>query len=261
MEGLLRYRASGSFEFRGPVNVETSTAFETIAGGATPVTARIYNTANDVKTVDLVARLSAAAAAAATDLSVGTNEGRGYGVGDSVHVKLASGLIHPDTIDAGGTDDIVKLVTGLPTAALEGAEIRRVTMATTGKYFSVDSLKEWKIGLTLITVFDDFGGQQVTVDQVLNNGNCLLIRVNTAPNSAISSGAELKNPVGPSITGVDFGTPTTIVGDKTWGFRYPVAEDHDGIELEQHLRAEMLATSSGGLVAREEAFATVVGDA
>ncbi len=264
-EGVLLYRGNNDAEFRGPVNVRepTPAVFQTKAAGAT-LAARLFSTANDTVTVDLVARVSADEGEFATVLDVDEGDGLGWGEGDSAEVELDTGLIYPTTIAAGGTPSEVHISDALPSQVSKGNMVRRVAMATTGKYFCVDEIGSWKIGLKMIAVLDTMAEDtEATVDQVIPKSEtqrCNLIRVDTAPASAISSGREIKNPVGGALVGEDFGTfgtPTSDPGDPKWGFRYPILPAHLELELGMHVRAEMIATDTAGIVARRNEFATV----
>ena len=264
-EGKLLYRAHNDAEFRGPVNVRepTPAAFDNITDDSVVATARLYNTANDADTVDLVGLLTADVAAGIDVIPLTAADALGWGVGDSVEVRLASGLADATTLSAVGAGSVT-LTDVLTGAASKGATIRRVAMATTGKYFCVNSVGDWKVGDSLIAVLDTMAEDAAaTVDQVIAKSGtqrCNLIRVDTAPASAISSGREIKNPVGADLVGVDFGTAQSppVVGDPEVGFRFPILPAHLELELGMHIRAEMVATDTAGIVARRNEFATVV---
>lgn len=263
-EGILLYRGNNDAEFRGPVNVRepVPAAFDTITGDSVVATARLYNTGNDTVTVDLVGQLTAAVVAGIDVIPLSAADALGWGVGDSVQVDLGLGLVDSTTLSAVGAASVT-LTDVLTAAASENAVIRRVAMATTGKYFCVDEIGSWKIGLKMIAVLDTMADDaEATVDQVIPKGEtqrCNLIRVNTAPATAISSGREIRNPVGGTLTGEDFGSAASppVVGDPATGFRYPILPAHLELALEMHVRAEMKATDTAGIVARRNEFATV----
>ena len=122
---------------------------------------------------------------------------------------------------------------------------------------------KWKIGDSLTMTLDNMSDQAATtVDQVIpqdDDHRCNLIRVEDAPTSAISSGREIKNQVGPDLTPVDFGAAQSppVVGDPEVGFRSPILPAHVGLEVGMRIRGETIATDTSGVVARNNEFATV----
>lgn len=260
IERDLILKETNDLEFRGPVVVheENRVAFQTIAAGAT-VTGRLYNTANDATIVDLVGLLTADMAASDDEPQLSDEDELGFGVGDSVEVVQDSDLVLSTTIASLAP---LTLTSGLDSIASKGAIIRRVKLATAGKYLSVDAVREWKIGDTLILTRDDFVRQSVTVDQVLpasRTRRCGLIRVGTAPTGAISSGRTITNQIGGDLTPVDFGTAQSppVVGDPEVGFRSPIPPDHAGLVLGMRIRGETIATDTSDVVARHVEYATV----
>ena len=260
IERDLILKETNDLEFRGPVVVheEGRLAFQTITAGAA-VTGRLYDTANDARIVDLVGLLTADMDAAEDEVPLSDEDELGFGVDDSVEVVQDSDLVLSTTI---ASLSPLTLTSGLDSIASKGAIIRRVALATAGKYLSVDDVREWKIGLNLILTHDDFTRQSVTVDQVLpasRTRRCGLIRVNTAPAGAISSGRTIANQIGDDLTPVDFGTAQSppVVGDPTVGFRSPIPPDHAGLILRMRIRGETIATDTSGVVARHVEYGTV----
>ena len=257
MNGILTWQATNVIEMRGPVTVlepEPYVAFQTIDSGTT-VTGRLMNIANDAKLVALVARIDGDHASGVDAIAV--DDEFAFGDGDTVTMLQDDGEFHTTTVSS-TTTGVINLDAVTTAAISNRTQICRTKMATTGKYFSVDSLGAWKVGDTMIQTEDDFTIATTAVDQVLDRGDSKILRVEDAPLSTISNGMEIKNQVGATITDwADYGTPAIIPGSKLWGFRASILPAHLGLRPEMFIRGEIVADDGAGVIARANPEATV----
>ena len=248
MSDSIEFRATNLLEWRGITNETTDAPIS----APTSVTGKLYDDRKDVFVQDRVDRLSIAAAAAATALTLDSTAR--FANSDAVQIELDDGTLFSTTISTVDTATTLTLAAGITTAAAAGRPIRRLVHPIGATVIEVSNGLLFELSDTVEVRQDDGTFFASTVSQRHHDYVTLAAGITVA----VSTGARLAHKLGGDISMTLYGTP--VADDESWGFRGTIAATHAGLKVGQRVRGETELIDTGGQVYREEVRLIVVGD-